>query len=127
MKVEIHRTDARGNFARTLFPQKVTFRGRSFVIPKGFDFDGASVPKIFWISIFAPLDPQAVRAACDHDWIYRHQPAGWTRRDADLVFLCFLLEDGVPPRKAFLAYRGVRLFGWIAWRKNRRLLEEARR
>ena len=123
MKIEVHHTDARGNFVKTLFPQKFTFRGKTFVVPKGFEFDGASVPRIFRVSVCAPLDPEAARGSCAHDWIYRTQPKGWSRALADLMFLCFLIEDGLPVHRALKAYIGVRIGGWIAWRENRRLLE----
>ena len=119
MKIEIHRCDKRGNVLKTLFPQKVAFRGRSFLVPRGFESDGASVPRFFWRFIFPPLDPSAVRAGVVHDFLYREQPPGWTRKDADLMFLCFLIEDGLAPSRAMRAYLGVRLFGGIAWRKNR--------
>ena len=123
MKVEIHHTDERGNFTRTLYPEKFKFRGKTFVVPKGFEFDGASVPRIFRLSVCAPLDPEAVRASCGHDWIYRTQPKGWTRAEADLMFLCFLIADGLPVHRALKAYCGVRLGGWIAWKENRKRLE----
>lgn len=123
MKIEVYHTDARGNFARTLFPQKFTFRGKTFVVPKGFEFDGASVPRIFRISVCASLDPEAVHGSCAHDWIYRTQPEGWTRAIADLMFLCFLIEDGLPVHRALKAYCGVRIGGWIAWRENHKQLK----
>ena len=126
IKVEIHHTDARGNFARTLYPAKVKFRGHVFVVPAGFEFDGASIPRFFRRLIGSPLDPEIARAGRDHDFIYRTQLQGWTRKDADLMFLCWLIEDGLEPWRAQLAYRGVRLFGWIAWRKNRQILEMRR-
>ena len=123
MKVEIHRTDARGNFVRTLYPEKFRFRGKTFVVQKGFEFDGASVPRLFRISACSPLDPEAVRGSCAHDWIYRTLPPGWTRAEADLMLLCFLIEDGMPVRRALKIYMGVRLGGWVAWRENRVRLE----
>lgn len=125
IKVEIHHTDARGDFARTLGPMKFKFRGRGFAIPRGFEYDGASVPRFFRRVVCSPLDPEAARAGCAHDWIYRTQPETWTRREADLMFLCLLLEDGLPPVRALSAYSGVRLFGGVAWRENRRRLELA--
>ena len=121
MKVEIHYCDERGNIVRTLFPQKISFRGKNFVIPRGFESDGASVPRFLWRIVFPPIDPTAVRAGVSHDYIYRVQPPGWTRKEADQMFLCFLIEDGLSPFRARLAYYGVRLFGWIAWRQNRKL------
>ncbi|MBR6240694.1 MAG: DUF1353 domain-containing protein [Lentisphaeria bacterium] len=119
IKVEIHHSDKLGNVCRTLFPQKITFRGKSFVIPRGFESDGASVPRFFWRIVCPPLDPAAVRAGVAHDYIYRVQPSGWTRKEADLMFLCFLIEDGLSPYRARRAYLAVRLFGWLAWWENR--------
>lgn len=123
IKVEIHHTTAKGDFARTLFPHKFKFRGHVFVIPRGFDFDGASIPRMFRSSVASPLDPETARAGCAHDFIYRAQPEGWTRADADLMFLCFLLEDGLPINRALKAYFAVRLFGWLAWCENKQILE----
>ena len=123
IKIEIYHTDERGNFARTLYPRKVSFRGRSFVVPAGFEFDGASIPRLFRAPIGSPLDPETARTGCDHDFIYKTQPEGWTRKEADLMFLCDLIEDGLPPDRAFLAYLGVRIFGGFAWKENRIRLE----
>lgn len=123
IKVEIHRTTAQGDFARTLVPKKIEFRGRRFVIPRGFEYDGASVPRFFWRLVCPPLDPGAARAGAAHDYIYRRQPPEWTRGEADLMLLCLLIEDGLSPFRAQLAYRGVRLFGAPVWRKYRRELK----
>ena len=118
ISITIHRRDGQDNFARTNRPARISWRGRSVLVPRGFEFDGASIPRFFWRLICAPLSPEAARAARDHDWVYRKQPAGWTRKDADLMFYCRLIEDGLAPWRAGLAYRGVRLFGWIAWTEN---------
>ena len=123
MKVEIHHTDDHGNVCRTLWPHKITFRDKSFRIPRGFESDGASVPRLLWRFVCPPLDPSAVRAGVAHDYIYRVQPPDWTRQEADEMFLCFLIEDGMPPYRARRAFLGVRLFGWIAWRQNRKRRE----
>ena len=123
MKVNIHQADERGNVLTTLTSNKILFRGKCFFVPKGFESDGASVPRMLWVSVCPPLDPRAVRAGVAHDWIYRIQPSEWTRAEADLMFLCFLIEDGLPVFQAIKAYLGVRIGGWIAWRENRKRLE----
>ena len=125
MKIDIHREDARGNVLTTLAGTRFAFRGKRFRVPAGFESDGASVPRLFWTTVCPPLDPRAVRAAVAHDWIYRNRPPGWTRAEADLLFLCFLIEDGLSPFRARLAYCGVRLGGWVAWNENRKRLEAA--
>ena len=126
IKIEIHRATAKGDFATLLYPHKAHFRDHEFIVPRGFEFDGASVPRLLQPLICSPLGPESARASCKHDFIYRTQPPGWTRKEADLMFLCDLLEDGLPPNRAFWAYRGVRLGGWRAWNKNRKILEEWR-
>ena len=123
MKVDIHKEDARGNVLATLAGTRFVFRGKRFRVPAGFESDGASVPRLFWTMVCPPLDHHAVRAGVAHDYIYREQPPDWTRKEADKMFLCFLIEDGLPPLQARLAYWGVRLGGWIAWKENRKQLE----
>jgi hypothetical protein len=39
----------------------------------------------------------------------------YTRKEADVAFYHLMLEAGVSERRAGIAYRGVRLGGWVAW------------
>ena len=123
MKVDIHSEDARGNIITTLTANTIRFRGKRCVIPKGFGSDGMSVPRMFWSIISPHIDPRTQRASICHDWIYREQPEGWTRKEADLMLYCYLLEDGFPVFLSLLSYRGVRLGGWIAWGANKSFKE----
>lgn len=118
MKIDVHREDARGNVFRLLEPLETS----DFIVPAGFESDGASVPRFFWRVVFPPTDTRALRAAVIHDWLYRHQPKGWTRAQADALFRRLLIEDGVPSWRAWLAWAGVRAFGWIAWQSNASLI-----
>ena len=111
IRVEVHRADERGNVYTLLEP----LRWGELTVPAGFESDGASVPRFFWRAVFPPGDAAALRAAILHDWIYREQPEGWTRADADNLFYEVLVGDGVPKRRALLAYWGVRLFGRSSW------------
>ena len=115
MTIDIHREDGRGNVLRTVYPCRVTWAGKSFTIPRGFESDGASVPRFFWRLVCPPLDHRAVRAGVAHDYIYRTHPAGWTKKEADQMFYDLLVSDGVPRFRAYLAYLGVELFGGAAW------------
>ena len=119
----IHREDERGNVFTVLYPYRVNFGGKSFLVPRGFESDGASVPRLFWRVVFPNSDSHATTAGICHDWIYRTQPADWTRGEADRMFLALLIEFGTPIHQALAAYRAVRLFGGIAWRENGKLLE----
>ena len=115
MTVTIHSTDKRGNICRTTFPNRIDFAEKSFLIPRGFESDGASIPRCFWRFIAPPLDEKFVRAGISHDFIYRTHPDGWTKKEADWMFYLFLLEDGVKFWRATLAYWAVALFGGKAW------------
>ena len=84
-------------------------------VPRDFTCDGASVPRFFWRLVFPPGDTQALRAAFLHDYIYRTHPAGWDRKKADDLFYDVLVADGVPKRRAYLAWAGVRRGGAAAW------------
>lgn len=118
MHIDLHQSDQRGNIVTLLKPAKITFRGKSFVIPAGFESDGVSTPRFLWSLISPALDPRTLRAGVAHDYIYRTQPAEWTRHEADLMFLCFCVEDNLEVSTAVIAYAGLGLFGGKAWRQN---------
>jgi hypothetical protein len=89
-------------------------------VREGFEFDGASVPRAFWLTTFPPGDTRVLEAACGHDFLYRRHPPCWTRRKADRWFLWKIRRDGVPLVHALRAYIGLRIGGFIAWRKGGR-------
>ena len=122
-----HREDARGNVFTVLYPYRVNYGGKKFLIPRGFESDGASVPRIFWRIVFPNSDSHATTAGICHDYIYRLQPDGWTRKEADRMFLALLVEFGANRWAANRAYEAVRLFGGIAWAENRRRGEAEKR
>lgn len=125
MQVNIHNADGSGNIVTLLKPVKITFRGKSFVVHAGFECDGVSVPRFAWPLVTPHVDPRSLRAGVAHDYIYRVQPEGWTRAEADLMFLCFLIEDGLSVPRALAAYAAVRVCGRKAWNDNQKLLEGA--
>lgn len=97
-----------------------------FEIPKDFEFDLASVPRILW-SLIGSFELSLV-APLIHDYLYRYQGSavhhhimdrggrrgkylsGLTRKDADDIFLDLMLREGVKPWKAKAAHRAVRWF-----------------
>ena len=90
-----HTEDERGNVLTVLYNYRVEYNGKSFLIPRGFESDGASVPRLFWSLVFSPTDSHAATAGICHDYIYREQPEEWTREEADRMFLALLVEFGV--------------------------------
>jgi hypothetical protein len=97
--------------------------GYTITVPQGFEFDLASVPRVFWWLI-APFE-LSISAPLIHDFLYQHRgqpPAGtvnpsrtYTRHQADLVFRDLMEQEGVPVWRRVAAYRSVQLFGWIVW------------
>jgi hypothetical protein len=87
-------------------------------VPAGFVTDFASIPRLFW-TLIPKLGPYNM-AAVIHDYLYRTQPDGWTRRMADEVFYDLMREDGVRASRAWTMHRAVRLGGWVNWRRARR-------
>jgi hypothetical protein len=107
---------------------------RRIVVPKGFQYDGASVPRLVW-TLSGILPDGLIRAAAlFHDWLYQHKGqlpersyqefyrGNWrdvgmvvSRGEADRLFARIMREAGVSTVKRRLAYLGVRACGWWAW------------
>jgi len=96
-------------------------------IPQGFEFDGASVPRILWTITGLTPHGELEPAALVHDYLYRYGgvlPTGafwrsgvecdhpWTRKECDKLFARIMRESGVPKWRRRLAYIGVRMGGW---------------
>ena len=103
-------------------------------VPKGFRWDGASIPKIFWRINFKP-DGKHRAAALVHDLIYiykgklpgelfqaKYQSTDWhpqsgsfSRSDADRMFGKLMKEAGVNKFYRGTMFWFVRFFGWMFW------------
>lgn len=95
--------------------------------PKNFEFDLASIPRVFW----SILDPPELSLAAPlfHDLIYRVGgvlPTGqltpdgaliFTRAEVDALFLELMTKAGIPRWKRQAAYLAVRGFAGFAWKK----------
>lgn len=116
---------------------------RRIKIPAGFVSDGASVPRCLWTITGITPDGQIRAAALVHDFIYKYAgdlPDGsyqkldsskssnlkwvdldniWTRKNADRIFCRIMRECGVSKFKRRMAYRGVRMFGWMFFKKRK--------
>ncbi len=87
------------------------------VIPKGFKFDGASIPRFAWSVVGHPFSGKLVRGAMVHDWLYRTGSSGH-RAIADAVFLHLLKEDKVAVWRRWVIYLSVRFFGRYSYREK---------
>lgn len=75
-------------------------------VPAGFEFDGASAPRIFW----AFIDPasEGFEAACLHDY---NLSIGMPWDSAARAFRADLICYGVPRWRARIIFRAVLLWG----------------
>jgi hypothetical protein len=86
-------------------------------VPAGFVTDYASVPR--WLPLtWMLVGDTAHEAAVVHDYVYRTGIV--SRAVADHLLHDAALEAGEPRWRAVLLYGGVRVGGWVAWRRYRR-------
>lgn len=86
-----------------------------YIVPPGFESDGASMPRFFWRLIGHPFSMDYLREAILHDYFYRTQNI--KRSKADRIF--YHLLKGRLPIRALLIYISLRIFGWVAWLSNK--------
>ena len=87
--------------------------GEIICVPDGFEWDGASVPRLLW-----PIAGRWGRfsgAALIHDWIYTVKDP-YSRNEADAVFFDLMIEDGVGRIRANVMWTAVRVYGGSVWR-----------
>ena len=89
--------------------------GYSITVKKGFDFDGASIPKWLWSIYGSPLNGNYVVASLIHDALYASQKL--TRELADAIFLDLMKQHEVGYLKRQTMYYAVRSAGWYSWKQ----------
>lgn len=95
------------------------YKGKKYVIPSGFDSDGASIPKFAWRLIGHPFDMRYLLHAIFHDWLYRCQVL--SRNESDLA-LFYGPKDTCGLFRRCCIYIALKLFGWVAWNKHKKVL-----
>jgi len=110
--------------------------GIKVTIIKGFEFDGASIPRIFWF-ILSPTGLLLIPGLL-HDFAYREDcllcsvPSmggtmiivpfmkGLSRKGWDKMFRTESIYLNGLSVISYVAWIALRLFGWIAWNKHRK-------
>ncbi len=82
-------------------------------VPAPFTYDLASIPSLVWF-IVSPWD--VALESLFHDMLYREQIV--RRRVADQTMLSMMEDRGVPYLIRLTVYFGVRIGGWVAWKKH---------
>ncbi len=111
------------------------YKGVTFKIRKGMIHDGASVPRLAWTISGLRPDGLLRAAALIHDALYQNLgelPEGWalparsfTRKEADRAFYDIMRAAGLSRYRSWIAYRAVRIGGWVSWRKHARAAQSA--
>ncbi|MBK2258992.1 DUF1353 domain-containing protein [Francisella philomiragia] len=118
------------------------FRYKDIIVPKGFTFNGNSIPRFFrwFLGKYEYLE-----ASCVHDYLYTKQSndleiekpklykftgrnvTHWyykpflfkiNRKDADKIYKSILIELGCPALKAYICYLFIRLFGQLYYKAH---------
>lgn len=94
---------------RTCDRMEVLIDEKTFIVPKDFETDLASIPRLLW-PVLAPQYTSFVNPGILHDYLYRCNN-NVTRRYADEVLYSALITNGVTAFTASKFYLAVRLFG----------------
>lgn len=82
------------------------------VIPKGFVFDGVTVPAPFTL-LFSNKDlRQGIMASCFHDWMCKHKDL-YARKEATEILIEIWKIYGLNNFKAVIAKFAVNFFQWL--------------
>lgn len=91
-------------------------------VNKGFDFDGASIPKWLWSIYGSPLNGNYVVASLIHDGLYASQKV--SKSIADKIFLDVMKQSNVGYIKRTSMYLAVKMFGGKDWKEASKYKDE---
>ena len=107
---------------------KYNIDGKDYVIPKGFTFDGASIPK-FLRTFFSPVGVLLIGGLV-HDYMYKYthcKPVSAKgallvvdQKKADQIFRDINIEVNGFYFMNYLAYWSLRIGGFVAWNGHRK-------
>lgn len=92
---------------------RIATKIRGLVIPRGFVWNGASVPVVAQPLVGKPWDCEFQYASLFHDYLYTTHKA--TKRNADDWFYADLRSQGMGVARAYACWLAVHLFGGPAW------------
>jgi hypothetical protein len=84
-------------------------KGKKWVAPKGYETDGASIPRVFWTFVGGPFEGAYREAAVIHDWYCDSKSEPW--RDVHRIFYYAARAAGVPEATSKTLYMAVRVGG----------------
>lgn len=94
--------------------------GQYLVIPKGYQTDISSVPRLFWSLL--PPDGDFALAAIIHDYLYENKMFTRKFNDNEMLKWSKVLNGTIKISlhniDNYTRFYFVRLFGWIVWNKR---------
>ena len=90
----------------------IDFNNDTYLIPRGFETDGASIPKVFWSIIGSPFKGQYLYAALIHDYLCKMGVDGTpkaSRKVTNKIFYNCMRYYGVGRCKAKMMYWAVKV------------------
>ena len=90
--------------------------GYQIKLLKGFDFDAASIPQIFWSIIGSPFTGNYTTPAAIHDGLYAGEILD--RKVCDDIFLDLMKQYKVSYLRRYTMYWAVRLAGGKVWKDH---------
>ena len=106
-----------------------SLKGKRYVIPAGFKFDGASIPK-FLHTFLSPVGVLLIGGLI-HDYIYKYETllkankkdtmGVITQKEADEIFRDINIEINGFFLMNYLAYYSLRLAGFVSWNNHRKV------
>lgn len=97
-----------------LKPFVVKAFGKTYTVPMGFTWDGASIPKLGWLVVGTPFDRHHREPSCFHDWAYC---GNVPKVIADLIYAAMLFVKKLKAWKCAAEYLAVAIFGASHYKK----------
>lgn len=97
---------------------RISVDGVDYVIPRGYRWDGASVPRPFWASFGHPFDQRHLVAGLFHDAAYDGVFGPIERKDADAMYRTLLRAHGVNIVQAYVEWAAVRACGGLHYKAS---------
>lgn len=100
--------------------------GDTIIIPRGYRFDGASVPRIFWW--FIPRLDDRILAVLGHDYLYysdylrdkvSDREAKRIIDDEFLIWMDIQVDGFLSKCVNLIAYNSVKYFGWRIFKREK--------
>jgi hypothetical protein len=123
---DVHFTDVDGSLGDFLLEVDLVFLDADFkmwLVPKGSISDLSSFP--WFVRVVTPVTTLS-KAPWLHDHLYRTQPKGVCRKQADRLYQQGAIAEGMSKAAAYTLYAGLRVGGWLTWRKHRRSRSESK-